>query len=114
VTAAKGPKTDEENVVKIDDSKKPQGYNNVTTPRAGKSAEKPAVSGAPAASSDNVTLSPKAQALTSQTATNGVFDAGKVEEIKAAIASGTFQVDAERVADGLIDTVKDLLSTRKG
>jgi negative regulator of flagellin synthesis FlgM len=114
VTAAKGPKSDEENVVKIDDSKKPQGYTNVTTSRTGKAAEKPAVGGAPAASSDNVTLSSKAQALAGQSATNGVFDANKVEEIKAAIANGTFQVNPERVADGLIDTVKDLLSTRKG
>jgi negative regulator of flagellin synthesis FlgM len=113
VTAATGPKSDEENVVKIDDSKKPQGYN-VSAPRTGKAAEKPAVSGAPAASSDSVTLSSKAQALSSQSATNGVFDAGKVEEIKAAIANGTFQVNPERVADGLIDSVKDLLSTRKG
>jgi negative regulator of flagellin synthesis FlgM len=107
--------SDEEIVVKIDDTKKPQGYN-ATTPRTGegKAAGKPAVGGAAAAGSDSVTLSPKAQALSSQSSANGVFDANKVEEIKAAIANGSFQVNPERIADGLIDTVKDLLTTRKG
>ncbi len=40
-------------------------------------------------------------------------DKAKVEEIKQAIAEGKFKVNAEVVADKLIDTVKELLSTRK-
>ena len=79
--------------------------------RAGKTTEKTTVN---KTSSDNVTLSSEAQALASQSSGDHVFDSKKVEEIKAAIASGRFQVNAERVADGLIDTVKDLISTRKG
>jgi negative regulator of flagellin synthesis FlgM len=39
-----------------------------------------------------------------------VFDAAKVGEIKSAIASGQFRVDSEKVADGLLATVKDLLT----
>lgn len=78
--------------------------------RPGKTAEK---AGTEKATSDNVTLSSQAQALASQAATDQVFDAKKVEEIKAAIASGRFQVNAERIADGLIDTAKDLISARK-
>jgi negative regulator of flagellin synthesis FlgM len=100
--------------VKIDDSmKKALGLPTTSAQtRSGKTLEKAAVEKAP---SDNVTLSPKAQALASQSAsTNGVFDAAKVNEIKAAIANGTFQVNPERVAEGLIDTVKDLISTRRG
>lgn len=99
--------------MKIDDSmKKALGLPLTGTPtRSGKPAEKATVDKAP---SDNVTLSAKAQALAGQAATNEVFDSDKVLEIKAAIANGTFVVNPERVAEGLIDTVKDLISTRKG
>lgn len=78
--------------------------------RASKTTEK---AGTEKAASDSVTLSVQAQALAHQADKDQVFDAKKVEEIKAAIASGQFQVNAERVASGLLDTVKDLLSTRK-
>lgn len=99
--------------MKIDDSMKKLGLPVAgAQTRAGKTAEKSAVDKAP---TDNVTLSPKAQAMATKAAgTNGVFDSAKVTEIKAAIAKGTFVVNPERVADGLIDTVKDLISTRKG
>jgi negative regulator of flagellin synthesis FlgM len=40
---------------------------------------------------------------------DGIFDAAKVEEIKLAIAEGRFQVKPEKVADGLIAQVMDLL-----
>ena len=68
--------------------------------------------GAVSAGSDNVRLSSQAKALSS-TSTGGVFDTKKVEEIKAAIASGQFQVDAAKIADGLIDSVKDMIQKRK-
>jgi|APDOM4702015191_1054821.scaffolds.fasta_scaffold07233_3 negative regulator of flagellin synthesis FlgM len=42
-----------------------------------------------------------------------VVDKARVEEIKQAIAEGKFKVNAEVVADKLIDTVKELLSSRK-
>jgi len=99
--------------VKIDDSIKKSTSLGVKTAqtRTEKSAEK---AGVEKAASDNVTLSPKAQALAEQSAGAGVFDSNKVSQIKAAIASGTFKVNPEKVADGLIDTVKELISTRKG
>lgn len=100
--------------MKIDDPLKKSGGVSIgtTQTRSGKSAEKTgAVSQAPA-QSDSVHLSSTAQSL-SQAGNNAVFDVKKVEEIKAAIADGTFKVDPEKVANGLLDTVSDLIKTRK-
>ncbi len=80
---------------------------------AGKKAEK---SQTDAKVAENVTLSPMSaqlQSLEAQVAASNVFDAEKVDAIKSAIASGQFKVDSEKVADGLIETVKDLLTTKK-
>ncbi len=43
---------------------------------------------------------------------DGAFDAGRVMEIKQAIAEGRFKVNADVVADRLLETVKELLQTR--
>ena len=46
-------------------------------------------------------------------AADQVFDAKKVAEIQQAIAEGRFKVNPERIADGLLDSVRDLLSQRR-
>lgn len=69
------------------------------------------------ASTDNVTLSAASvqlQTLEAGLANGEVFDTNKVEEIKAAIARGEFSVDTAKVADGLLQTVKDLIQPNKG
>lgn len=79
----------------------------------GKKAEK---SGAGSQATESVTLSPlsaQLQSLESKVAATEVFDTAKVDAIKSAIANGKFKVDSEKVADGLIETVKDLINTRK-
>ena len=99
--------------MKIEDSLKSTTSASVATTQArgGKSTEK----AAPVASSSaNVQLSTQVQALAGKSSTAGVFDTKKVEEIKAAIASGQFQVDPEKVADGLLESVSDLIQSRKG
>ena len=74
-------------------------------------AEK-AASATPAAT-DSVRLSSQGQALASTGGANQVFDTKKVERIKMAIADGQFKVNSEKVADGLLETVRDLLHSRK-
>lgn len=67
--------------------------------------------GGPSPSANQVRLSP----IASQMQTNGinagpeVFDSQKVEEIKSAISQGRFSIDTGKVADGLLDTVRNLL-----
>lgn len=67
------------------------------------------------ASDDSVTLSPLAQqlqSLKSKMGTESAFDADKVNEIKNAIMRGDFKIDTEKVADGLIQSVKDILGNK--
>lgn len=99
--------------MKIDDPiKKSQGLGLPPRPAAaGRGSAAPA---AGATAQDSVSLSSHARSLASQSGADEVFDAGKVNQIKAAIASGQFQVHPEKVADGLIESVRDLIRQGKG
>lgn len=65
-------------------------------------------------SAGSVHISSQLQELAASLGSDASFDVKKVAEIKAAIAEGHFQVDPEKVAAGLMETVKDLIQTRKG
>lgn len=52
----------------------------------------------------------KAETVISQTP---VVDKQRVEEIKQAIANGDFKVDAGRIADGLIASVREMLANQR-
>jgi len=98
--------------VKIDKRITPPAANKVSAAK-GKGTEKPAA--AVKSGSDSLTLtesSTRVRALESQLASVDVADAGKVETVKAALANGTFAVDAEVVADRLIDHTKETLRKR--
>ncbi len=45
-------------------------------------------------------------------ASTPVVDKARVDEIRQAISEGRFQVDQNRIADGLIQSVRDMLETR--
>jgi len=98
--------------VKIDKRTTPTAPAKVSAAK-GKGAGKTAT---PAAGgSDSLTLtesSTRIRTLESHLASVEVADAGKIESVKAALANGTFTVDAEVVADRLIDHTKEALRKR--
>lgn len=101
--------------MKINDSKKstslPLGQTQANT---GKKVDKAETAPATAAGTlKSSPMSAQLQSLQGSMATSEVFDAGKVDAIKTAIADGKFKVNAEKVADGLLATVKNLLQGRR-
>lgn len=93
-----------------------QKIDVVTDKPGAKPGKKTEQASSSAASSESVTistLSSQLQSLETKVAKAEVFDVEKVSEIKSAISSGQFKVDADKVADGLISSVKDFLSTQK-
>jgi negative regulator of flagellin synthesis FlgM len=100
--------------VKINDTL-PSNASTAVTPASTASTRTAEKATVMPATSDSVSLSTQGQALaaTGAASNSAVFDTKKVERIKLAIADGQFQVNSEKVADGLLDTVKDLLHSRK-
>lgn len=109
--------------MKINDTlKNAGGLPSTAAPAAqGKGTEKAATAAVPTAptaapTESNVrlsSLSMQMQALAGGVSTGSVFNAKKVEEIKFSIANGNFQINSDKVADGLLATVRDLLHARQ-
>ena len=71
--------------------------------------------GAARSAASTVTLSPAVSQLQGAMALAGsgeVFDAKQVASIKQAITNGQFQVNPEKVADKLIQSVQEMLTAR--
>ena len=100
--------------MKIDSNKPastPSAPSGTARARAGQGgAASVASTGAGAAKTTQATLS-GAQSVESVLASTPVVDVERVAEIKRAIAEGRFQVNPERIADGLLQSVRDMLST---
>lgn len=99
--------------MKINDTLKTNQGVQPTQAGGAKGADKAAANAATPAATDSVRLSSQGQALASAVGSSAVFDTRKVERIKTAIADGQFKVNSEKVADGLLETVRDLLHSRK-
>ena len=63
---------------------------------------------------DNVQLSVQLQSIEKNLANSEVFDAARVAEIKQAISEGRFVVNPDKVADRLVETVRELIQARHG
>ena len=66
---------------------------------------------------NNVHISPQSSQLQrteSSALSSSVVDTARVQEIKQAINDGSFRVNPEVVADRLLETVKELIDSKKG
>ncbi|HJU49531.1 MAG TPA: flagellar biosynthesis anti-sigma factor FlgM [Pseudogulbenkiania sp.] len=96
--------------MKIDNTSKALGaYGAQSKPVRRESTPKTSDS-ASASASDNVAINPKIGAVEREVAAEPAFDAAKVDAIKQAIASGSFQINPDKIADRLIASAQDLLS----
>ncbi|HJW26022.1 MAG TPA: flagellar biosynthesis anti-sigma factor FlgM [Rhodocyclaceae bacterium] len=95
--------------MKIDNSIKPAGAppSNRVRPQQ----QRTEATGTPAAS-DEVKLSPLAGELQAGESQPPV-DSARVSEIKRAIAEGRFTINAGAIADRLIDTARELVSSQR-
>jgi negative regulator of flagellin synthesis FlgM len=73
------------------------------------SAAKTGKAGAGAEASSTVKLSKAATALLDGAGKDASFDAAKVEQVRQSIADGTYQINAEAIADKLIANAQELL-----
>ena len=87
---------------------------SVTSTTSGDKPQRAGKAEASAPKQDTVELSAlSTQLQTFQSdATDGAVDSARVDEIKQAISEGRFKVNAEVVADRLLQTVRDLLQNR--
>ena len=98
------------------DSNKPASTPSAPTgqarARAGQAGAGPAAPAGPPTQATATTLS-GAQTVDSILANTPVVDVDRVAEIKRAIAEGRFQVNPERIADGLLQSVREMLANER-
>ena len=101
--------------MKIDGTGKPLGPTSTSTTR-NSSGNTPtnSTSATPSAGAqvDVSSTSSRLRELESTIANVPVVDSARVDEIKQAIADGRFKVNADRVADSLIESGRQMLNTR--
>lgn len=86
--------------------------SGLSRPSAG--AAKPG--GQPAPTAEQVDLSPlssRIQEIEASLAASPAVNAERVAEIKQAIAEGRFQINPERVAEGLLSSVRQMLTKQR-
>lgn len=69
----------------------------------------------PATAGASVSVSSLGRALEAQRrAESGDIDQARVDQIKAAIANGTYKIDAEAIADKMLANAEEMLAPRRG
>lgn len=96
--------------MKIDNSIQTAVSLSETSARPGKTGQR---TEGVANSNDSVQLSTQLRNIEQNLANGEVFNAARVEEIKQAISEGHFVVNPEKVADRLLETVRDLIQSRQ-
>lgn len=99
--------------MKIDNSAKTPGSLAKVSRNA---VARPETGSEPAASGPQVDLSPlstRLQEIESSLANTPAMNTERVNEIRQAIAQGNFKIDPSRIADGLIDSVRQMLTAQK-
>jgi negative regulator of flagellin synthesis FlgM len=102
--------------MKVDSS--PDSYIGSVAGGPQKAAEKPAASAELAAAAGTTPAKPQGVTVTLSSSTvsvmgpggNEVFNSEKVEAMKQAIANGTFQVNAEAIADKMLANAAEMLN----
>lgn len=92
--------------MKIDSSTKPAGTTLIKESRGQQAASKPSQAG------DDVRLSSLGTQLVAAE-NEQPFDAGRVAEIKQAIADGRFTINAGAIADRLITSARELVDSQR-
>lgn len=100
----------EASTMKIDNSAKTVG--TVQGPAAVARSPAAPVSKAASSATDGPTTV-VATAFHSVAGAEAAFDSKKVAEIRQAISEGRFQINPERIADGLINSVQELLGKNR-
>ena len=98
--------------MKIDNSLKSVG-NLASEGSSGKSAKTDSTKPEVGVSVELSGRSSQLQALDAQVSSGEVVDAARVSEIKQAITDGHFKINADVVADRLLQTVQELIVTYK-
>lgn len=101
--------------MKIDNSFKSVGNPSTGEARARPVQGQPAAPAAPAGAQVELSsLASRMHDIEAAMANVAVVDVERVAEIKQAISEGRFKVDAEKVADSLIQSVRQMLAFQTG
>jgi negative regulator of flagellin synthesis FlgM len=92
----------------LSNSIKSQAPNSITS----KQARTPDVNGSPVNASSSVEITQSLLKLKSSSHSKATFNSEKVNQIKAAIEEGRFEINSGAIADSLIATANDLLNTQ--
>lgn len=102
--------------MKIDSSIKSLNRSGAQASAARPAAAPAAGAGSAASGASQVQLSPQATALLGAEAVlsqTPVVDAKRVAEIKQAISEGRFSISPEKIADGLLNNVRQMLQNQQ-